>query len=177
MADKMAHLPPVSLAKEEEAAAHLPAARFISVWALITSFAYALVYTLNRYDTAPCHPQTPVQCAVLTEAVVALVNALWNGMMWFAAPQAAAAALELLLPCRRRWMWTRRALACVAFAASIVSHGMFYIAAGVVILTVVIDVDPARYLSFTIRTSVVIFVLAVGDLLASQALLLVGDAE
>ncbi|CAL4958351.1 unnamed protein product [Urochloa decumbens] len=175
MADKTAHLLPVPLAKEEEAAAHLPDARFISVWALITAFAYALVYTLNRYDTAPCHPKHP--CAALTEAVVALVNALWNGMMWFAAPQAAAAALELLLPCRRRWMWTRRALACVAFAAAIVSHGMFYIAAGLVILTVVTDVDPARYLSFTIRTSVVIFVLAVGDLLASQALLLVGDAE
>ncbi|CAO2199101.1 unnamed protein product [Urochloa humidicola] len=144
MADKTAHLPPVSLSKEEEAGARLPAVRFVSVWALITSFAYALVYTLNRYDTAPCHP------GHLAE--VALVDALWNGMMWFAAPQAAAAALELLLPCRRRWMWIRWALAYVAFAAAIASHYMFYIAAGVVILTVVDDPgylssSPSRYTS------------------------------
>ncbi|CAO2204600.1 unnamed protein product [Urochloa humidicola] len=140
MADKMAHLPPVSFVKKEEAAGPFPAVQFVSVWALFTSFAYALVYTVNRIDTTPCDP-----CRlVLTDAEAAKVDALWNGMAWYAAPQAAAAALALLLPCRRRrWMWVvRRALAYVALAAGIVSHLMYTSA-----VRVVLAADPGN-LSF-----------------------------
>ncbi|CAL4951621.1 unnamed protein product [Urochloa decumbens] len=161
MADKTAHLPPVSLAKKEEAAGPFPAVQFVSVWALFTSFAYALVHTVNRIvDTTPCDP-------------AAKVDALWNGMAWYAAPQAAAAALALLLlPCRRRWVWTiRRALAYVTLAAAIVSHLMYTSA-----VRVVLAADPGN-LSFRIPCYVAISMLAVGDLLGFLALLLHGDVE
>ncbi|CAL4958259.1 unnamed protein product [Urochloa decumbens] len=154
MADKTAHLPPVSLAKKEEAAGAgpFPAVQFVSVWALFTSFAYRLV---------------------LTYAEAAKVDALWNGMAWYAAPQAAAAALALLLPCRRRrWMWiVRRALAYVALAVAIVSHLMYTSA-----VRVVLAADPGN-LSFRIPCYVVISMFAVGDLLGFLALLLHGDVE
>ncbi|CAL4977916.1 unnamed protein product [Urochloa decumbens] len=158
MADKMPHLPPVSLAKKEGAAGPFPAVQFVSVWALFTSFAYALVHTVNRIvDTTPCDP----------------VDALWNGMAWYAAPQAAAAALALLLPLRRRrWMWiVRRALAYVALAAAIVSHLMYTSA-----VRVVLAADPWNF-SFMIPCNVAISMFAVGDLLGFLALLLHGDVE
>ncbi|CAL4965311.1 unnamed protein product [Urochloa decumbens] len=161
MADKMPHLPPVSLAKKEEAAGPFPAVQFVSVWALFTSFAYALVHTVNRIvDTTPCDP-----CLVLTDAEAAKVDALWNGMAWYAAPQAAAAALALLLPLRRRrWMWiVRRALAYVALAAAIVSHLMYTSA-----VRVVLAADPWNF-SFMIPCYVAISMFAVGDLLGFLA--------
>ncbi|CAL4977917.1 unnamed protein product [Urochloa decumbens] len=173
MADKnkMPHLPPVPLAKKEEAAGPFPAVKFVSVWVLSTSFLYTLVYAMNRlFDTtpSPCDP-----CIPLTDADAAKVDALANGMMWCAAPQAAAAALALwLLPCRRRWMWlVRRALAYAALAAAIVSHLMYTSA-----VRVVLAADPWNF-SFMIPCSIAILTFADGDLLSFLALLLPVDLE
>ncbi|CAO2199037.1 unnamed protein product [Urochloa humidicola] len=173
MAEKMPHLPPVSLDKnKEEAAGPFPAVKFVSVWVLFTSFSYALVYTINLYlfDTTPCDP-----CLVLTDAEAAKVDALANGMMWLTAPQAAAAVLALLLLCRRsRWMWiVRRALAYVALAAAIVSHMMYTSA-----VRVILAADPGNgTLSFRIPCTIAILMFAVGDLVGFLALLLAGDVE
>jgi hypothetical protein len=108
------------------------------------------------------------QCVKLTDAETAKIDDLWQRMCWYAAPQAAAAVLALvLLPCRRRWVWwTRRALACVALAFAIVSHYMY--SAGV---RVVIAANPGC-LSFRIPSTVAVFAFFVGNSLCYLALLL-----
>ncbi|CAL4951622.1 unnamed protein product [Urochloa decumbens] len=166
--NKMPHLPPVPLAKKEEAAGPFPAVQFVSLWVLLTSVTYTFFYTINLFVTTPCDP-----CIPLTDADAAKVDALANGMMWCAAPQAAAAALALwLLPSRRRWMWlVRRALAYAALAAAIVSHLMYTSA-----VRVVHAADPWN-LSFMIPCSIAILTFAVGDLLSFLALLLPVDLE
>lgn len=75
-----------------------------SVWALLnaclTVLSPALAYALTHYD-ASCS-----ECVALTGAQKAELSALWVRMLCCAALQAAAAALALLLPCRRPWVRT-----------------------------------------------------------------------
>ncbi|XBI78226.1 hypothetical protein VPH35_087954 [Triticum aestivum] len=107
------------------ATAYPEAAWLVSAWTLSTACLFlltsALVETLDHFDVdIPCSPSwwSVLRCVELTDAgaakVAAAGSAMRIGMLWRAAPQAAAAALALLLPCRYRQ--ARRALDCLALA-------------------------------------------------------------
>ena len=68
-----------------------------------------------------------LRCVQLTDAgdvkVAAAGSAMRIGMLWCAAPQAAAAALALLLPCRYRQ--ARCTLDCLALALAVLGHYMY----------------------------------------------------
>lgn len=138
-----------------------------SGWALFTAcgtlvslaWAHAVVYALGQSSFV-------LRCVQWTDAEAADASALWLGMLCCALLQAAAAALALALqlPCRRRWV--RRALAYLALAVTFVGHCMY--AAAVRLL---LAADPG-YVFARILCTADIVVFAGGDLLCFLGLLL-----
>ncbi|CAO2185693.1 unnamed protein product [Urochloa humidicola] len=142
------------------AAPPLPSAvTLVSRWALINAcipaLAVALSFTLQSYVFSKL-PSWLYHRIELTDAERAMGSALELGRIWCGVPQAAAAALALLLAGRRRRV--RRALAYLALAATVASHFMF---AG--LLGIILAADPG-YIFMWIDGIAVIFVTVAGDL-------------
>ncbi|VAI12732.1 unnamed protein product [Triticum turgidum subsp. durum] len=113
------------------------------------------------------HTPFVLRCVLWTDAQAADDSALWFGMLCCALLQAAAAALALHLPCRRRWV--RRALAFLALVVTFVGQCMY--AAAVRLL---LAVDPG-YIIARIFCTANIVIFAGGDLICFLGLLLGGD--
>ncbi|KAF7085229.1 hypothetical protein CFC21_088694 [Triticum aestivum] len=103
----------------------------LSAWALFTAFVlvvscalgYAIAYALDHFHVPCSQASFFLRCHKPTDAEAAEVTALVIGMLCCATLQAAAAALALLLPCRRPWV--RCALAYLALALTIAGHCMY----------------------------------------------------
>nr|XP_020185853.2 uncharacterized protein LOC109771567 [Aegilops tauschii subsp. strangulata] len=92
------------------------ATRLASAWALVNASIFIVSYGLSS-AIVPALCQLP-WCDLCRED--AMERALLIGLWCCVALQAAAAALALLLPCRRHWI--RRAVAYLAVAVAIVGH-------------------------------------------------------
>ncbi|CAO2161139.1 unnamed protein product [Urochloa humidicola] len=152
--------------QQQQKAPLFPAVQLTSLWALQTAVvSYAVGFTLVQRHIDPPSWMSP-RAGSLTDAAAAEVSAIiFHGMVWSTAAQtAAAAALALLLPVRRRL--SHRALACVALAAAATSHLML---ARVVALY--FTADPG-FISFWIVMGILdVAYLAAGDLYCFVALL------
>ncbi|KAM3299885.1 hypothetical protein ACQJBY_041063 [Aegilops geniculata] len=114
---KMPLLLLVILAKKPMAARPLQdATRLASAWALANASIFIVSYALSS-AIVPALCQLPC-CDLCRED--AMERALLIGLWCCVALQAAAAALALLLPCRRHWI--RRAVDYLAVAVAIVGH-------------------------------------------------------
>ncbi|CAO2199038.1 unnamed protein product [Urochloa humidicola] len=169
MAEKMDKqpAPPLSVSVDKKkkqqalAAPPVPAVTLVSLWALINAcvptLALALTFTLRAYNVYSKLPSWLYQRVELTdEEGASWAIAFEIGYLWCSVPQAAAAALALLLAGRRRRI--RRALAYLALAATAADHCLF---AG--ILGFILAADP-EYLLMWIAGVAVIFVFELGDL-------------
>ncbi|CAO2193753.1 unnamed protein product [Urochloa humidicola] len=155
--------------KQQQKAPMFPAVQLTSLWSLLTAAmlvgSYAVGYALVEHHIHPPSWMSP-RAGSLTDAAVAELNAILDGVKWCSAAQAAAAALALLLPGLRR---CRRALACVALAAAATSHLML---ARIVALYFI--ADPGC-VPFWIAGTLDVSFFAAGDLYCFMALLGRGD--
>lgn len=102
--------------------------------------------------------------AYMTDAEVAVADGLFLGMLWSAAAQAAAGALALMVPSRRR----RIILAYAALVATAASHSMF---AG--LDRMLVAAGPGGGLCFMdVAGTATIFIYGVGDLVCFLGLIL-----
>ncbi|CAL4951624.1 unnamed protein product [Urochloa decumbens] len=183
MAQKMdrqpAHPLPMSVEEKEKKkkqarrpAPPLPGAvTLVSLWALINAclpaFALALSFILQPYNVFSKMPSWIYHRIELTDAEGAMGSALELGHVWCGVPQAAAAALALLLAGRRRRV--RRALAYLALAATVASHFMF-----ASVLGIILAADPG-YIFMWIGGAAIFFLCAAGDLFCFLDMLLGED--
>ncbi|CAN6172172.1 unnamed protein product [Urochloa humidicola] len=144
---------PVSVSMAAEAKKKLPpfpVVQIVCVWALLSAcgIAYAVINdAMHVGDTVPPPTSRWATRIPLTEAQAMAASAIEAAQLWLAAPQAAAAALGLLLSAPR----IRRALAFVALSANGWNHylcarviGILFMAApwnyNIVISTVILAV-------------------------------------
>ncbi|OEL16199.1 hypothetical protein BAE44_0022780 [Dichanthelium oligosanthes] len=167
--------PPVpSIDKKEEKKKKPYVVLLVCLWALFNAVIFSgfsiSTLIMNRN---PCTKSTWwVRCVELTDAAAAEASALVRGQLWCSAPQAAAAALALLLITgrRRRWSRSRWALALVALASTAASHYMEVMADRIFLAAAPGDAG-------FVTNVVLAYVLVLLDLLVFLCLLLLGDGE
>ncbi|KAL6606355.1 hypothetical protein ACP70R_042008 [Stipagrostis hirtigluma subsp. patula] len=161
-------LPVASMDKKKTAL--LPSVQLVAMHALFTALAVALVFGCTHivHTACTCSPSSLfLPCMETTAAQDAEANALLNGMLWCTGPQAAAAALALLLPAHRRR--SRRALTFVALTLAAAGHFMHARLVGLLLA-----VAPGAI--FLVAVGIVeVFAAVMGDLLGFLALLFGGD--
>ncbi|KAL6606357.1 hypothetical protein ACP70R_042010 [Stipagrostis hirtigluma subsp. patula] len=159
--DKKTKKPPLPLPSVKLAAKYA----LFSACAIYASFAiaYPVTYLLQL---AYGQSWVSLPCFELTDAQVMEASALANGVLWCSAPQAAAAALALLLAGGRRG----RALAFVALAIAAANHSMCARFVGVLLVAA-----PARYLLCGFINALGVVFFAVCDLLGFMAIFLGED--
>ncbi|VAH80116.1 unnamed protein product [Triticum turgidum subsp. durum] len=136
----------------------------VCAWALINTFSTAVSYVAADYIPVSCSQSSFIlPCIELTSAEEARVIALCIGILSCAPLQAVAAALALLLPCRRRS--ARRALSYLGLAVTVLFHCMY---AGAV--WIFLAADPGYIFGRIYFTAIFCFIV-VCDLLSFRALL------
>ncbi|KAL6606497.1 hypothetical protein ACP70R_042150 [Stipagrostis hirtigluma subsp. patula] len=157
-------LPAASMDKKKTVLLPLPSVQLVAMYALFTASLLAIAFGCTLIVNTPC-ASSPFSsffpCTASTEARDAEENALLNVALWCSAPQAAAAALALLLPAHRRR---------ITFVALLLAGGNHVMCARIVFVDLA-DYTGTIRRALTFLGAVEILALAVGDLLGFLVLL------